>query len=380
MLSALVTTSGTAAAAAPTLTPSLVTGQVLDATDRPIGQSDVYLFDDSAPTGTTASIAHTRSAADGTFSLSIPGTGAATASGWRNFTLTTIHGDRFGVRFFSRRQGGTATLDKAEAQAETVAARQPVVLHATMRSTAPPAGTVRARTADLAAQANSADDADQLVRSSVVVATYQNVPTTVARIEIIGGATVAFTYGTQADTDVDVGVQVDGTSAWSVGGSVHLGKSGASAATRTYTVGLKSWPEAYYMAVGITYSDDYICQGKYHCYTKRSADYWTGNVVNYATAWDGCVGVTAPCQRYVVCFPPNGKFEKHSGVNQKYSAAAKVAGLTLGASSGWSTSVDVVYQFHRPQDDIAWPCLAGKNNWITLASELYSFGTTTPPN
>ena len=194
------------------------------------------------------------------------------------------------------------------------------------------------------------------------------------------GSTVTFTYGTQADTDVDVGLQVEGTSAWSINGSVHLSKSGGSSASLPYTVGLKSWPVAFYMAVGITYSDNYLCVGKYYCYTKRAANYWTGTVYRYATAWNGCSGANVACQRYVACYPPNGSFNKHSGVNQKYTAAARVAGVTLGASSGWSSSVDVNYQFQRPKDDVAWPCIAGKNNWPTLAGELYVFGTTTPFN
>jgi hypothetical protein len=382
MLAALTTRSGTPAAAAPALLSGFVSGQVLNSANRPLGQSDVYLFDDSAATGTTASIAHGRSLADGTFRLSIPDPRTATGNGWHNYTLMTIHDGRFGVRFFSRLQAGATTADKAEiqadAQADAITARQPAVLHATMRSSGAPAETVRGRTADLAEQANQGHDADQLMRSAVVTATYQNVPTTVARIEIISGSTVTFTYGTQSDTDVDVGVQVEGTSGWSIDGSTHLSKSGASSAPLPYTVGMNSWPVAFYMAVGITYSDNYLCAGKYYCYTKRSADYWTGAVHRYATAWNGCLDVNARCQRYVACFPPNGGFDKHSGVNQKYATAAKVAGLTLGASSGWSTSVDVKYDFQRPQDFVAWPCIAGKNNWITLASELYVFGTTTP--
>ncbi len=85
-----------------------------------------------------------------------------TGNGWHNYTLMTVHDGRFGVRFFSRRGSGTTASDKAESrtevQADAVAAWQPVVLHATLRSSAPPVKTVRARTADMAEQANYSDN------------------------------------------------------------------------------------------------------------------------------------------------------------------------------------------------------------------------------
>ncbi|NUW46611.1 hypothetical protein [Nonomuraea rhodomycinica] len=361
-----------------------LTGKALDATGAPAGGADVYVFDVTEESEHNDSVAHAKANPDGRFELSMPLNAGKTAAsgndGWSNYMALVSRAGKFDVQFFSRRR---ETGGQWIAPSHTSAARDVVTLKADQRPFTPPAGS---RAAELLASARAsqaagaAGPAEKVSMKSVVLARYSNVPTTVARIEVARNTKVKFTYGRRADTEVEVGVEFE-EGRWKMGGSKHIGNDVGYEVPYTLDPGLNK-PAARYMEAGMDYEDrlEWIGTTFPVAYTKRVATRWTGTLYGYSTWVNGCESQS--CMSHVACyFKHNSGLKKTRGENRKYTAAANVAGLMLGATSGWSSNVSMEYDFavHGNPELIGY-CMGGNNTWPPYAQEVYMFTTTTPWN
>ncbi|MER6946524.1 hypothetical protein ABT294_21070 [Nonomuraea sp. NPDC000554] len=362
----------------------LLAGRALDAAGAPAAGADVYLFDVTTQSERSQSIGHAKVNADGRFELSLPMTkGEAMASGndgWSNYMAVMNRDGKFDVRFFSRKREADGQWI---APARTPAARNVMTMKADKRPFTPPAGSAAAKLLASARASQAAGESvstGQVTMKSVVLARYSNVPTTVARIEAARNTKIKFTYGRRADSEVEVGVEFS-EDHWGIGGSQHIGNDVGYEVPYTLDPGLNT-QAARYMQAGMDYEDrlEWIGTAFPVAYTKRVATRWTGTLYGYATGVNGCSSRT--CISHVACyFKHNSGLKKTKGENRKYTAAAYVAGLKLGATSGWSSNVSMEYDFavHGDPELIGY-CMGGNNDWAPYAQEVYMFTTTTPWN
>jgi hypothetical protein len=358
--------------------PTLLFGRALDSAGAAAADGDVYLFDVTTDSRSRTPVAHAKASSDGSFRLGLEPTKAIASAapsngGWNNFMAYARKGDWFDLHYFSRRWDGTAWVaGAAEATAGTSVTIR--TMHVALaRKPAP--GTLDADLAqDAAASAAGPGFACE------VVATHHNVPTTVARIETARNSRVTFTYGQQADSDVDVAVQVVGQEAggWSIQGSRHVGNSSGFSVPYALDPGVYR-PAAAYIQIGINYEDKKCLLGDppYVEYVERSAKEWTGGLWPVSTSWYSCSSpVNVPtCSNYGVCYGRGSSgIRKWQGTNRRYSAAAAVAGVTLGATSGWSTDISMTYDFGvrpDPENPQVYWCLYGSNTWPAQAADVY---------
>jgi hypothetical protein len=381
------------ASAAPTVAAVagdvVMAGQVLAEGGTPAAGADVYLFDVTVDTPHPVSLAHAKAGSDGSFAVSLgaakaqPAMAAAARNGgWTNFMALTRNADgRVNITYFSRRRDATGWVSRDAGPAS----QSRMMVRADQEVKAPAAGTQAAKLLDSARRASASAPVsdDVMALDGTTIATYENVPTTVARVEAARNSTVSFLYGEEADSDIDVAVSVN-SEAFRIDGSTHIGNTHAMSVPTLIGGGLNQFV-AYYMKIGVNYEDRLVVNLPIGlAYVERVATGWTGNVGKVETAYDGCSGAI-PCAFKGACFEKeNSGVIKRDGRNKKYAAAVSVAGVTLGATSGWSRDIQMTYTFdiHNDPGDpdhvIAW-CLIGSNGWPSEASDLYMVTTPDPP-
>lgn len=153
-----------------------------------------------------------------------------------------------------------------------------------------------------------------------------------------------FTYGSTADSDIDIGFSTAFSGPWSMSGSRHVGNQ--SSGEVTWSKGenfhrklLTSFMYAKYRKVG--------CAGTY--YTVEAVE-WRGGALAGGPADDPtarCRGIE-PLKKV-----PQGRgtaFKRESSRAVRHGVSATIFGVSLGATSGYSTHVKAHWKFGSARD------------------------------
>jgi hypothetical protein len=184
-----------------------------------------------------------------------------------------------------------------------------------------------------------------------------------------------WTYGTSADSDIDVGLDYDGNGGWGVSGTAHIGTSlgSNSGVARSgvllgyYGTTNMQYLEGYYQPYG-TYSGYTTCSG-------LSVTPWTKSV--RATKWLGGTGSTGSLTQYDCYDAPqssyrnnqlNGSFFSTSSSRAaKFSGSANFSYISLGATSGYSTNIDLHWDWNLGRGGYS----CGSNAYPPYAKIIY---------
>ena len=184
--------------------------------------------------------------------------------------------------------------------------------------------------------------------------------TTVGEIHVGGDATGRFTYGRTADSNIDVGFSATGAGGWSISGTVHVGNS----------LSATVWAER-----GPGWGTKFKTQFEYE---KRK---YGGACQGYkivGTRWVGGTDTNEPvygtgvCDAYPNTSVPYGKnsgFFRDANRAYRWGTALTVFGVTLGARSGYSTSVSYRYSTGS-QLGQHWVC--GNNDYPLYATRIFA--------
>lgn len=184
-----------------------------------------------------------------------------------------------------------------------------------------------------------------------------------------------WTYGTSADSDIDAALDYDGNGGWSLSGSAHVGTSNSSSTGSSTVHVLAGWyatsnfqyTEGYYKPYG-SYSGYTTCSGlSVTPYTKslRASTWLGGASSNGSLSQYDCYD--APQSSYRVSQSVNSFFNTSSARAQKYSGAAVFSYVSLGATSGFSSYVDLGFKWDNGRSGL----LCGNNAYPTSAKILY---------
>ncbi|MFC5830375.1 hypothetical protein [Nonomuraea insulae] len=346
--------------------------------DTAAGSAKIYVFDAEQRSGKLASLAHTTTDSSGRFSLPLAGNtsgitkSAAKQGGWNNFMLLVVDGDMYDVQHFTRRYDGQRWIDRSsKPSAQVNVPVSPQMRAATDKgsSVAQPF-TASANDGSLTLEATEVD----------CETTCENVATTAARVEIEGNMKATFTYGQTVSSEIETGVGAEsgegGLISWKISGSVHIGTNAGF--TRDYILAAttKYVGAAAYIKLGMNYVDTKYCNFAV-CYRVRQATAWTGEISQVTDIPMDDRGPDSPiyASKYWDCTPHEnmGKVEKTSGNNMKYVSAAEIGGLKLGATTAWTDSFKVTWEFETVEKFVGNIefCMVGSNTWASNADEIY---------
>jgi hypothetical protein len=185
-----------------------------------------------------------------------------------------------------------------------------------------------------------------------------------------GNSNATWTYGTSADSDLDVAFDGSGDGTWSLRGAFHVGNTVGSTVRQTVKTAFNKyartsfrWTEGYYKPFGV----GGYCNGdpSIPVWSKRkTATTWVAGVANDAgagAAYQGCS--VAPQNGFRTSYPVGSGYKKASTTATRISVAADVGPINIGGSSGYSTELDVSWNSVRGQG--MWLC--GKRDDLTGA-------------
>lgn len=306
--------------------------------------------------------------ADGRYSISATPTAgmlkaAAENDGWINFLMATSTGADFVLEAVSRHWDGT----KWTSYGNERPGMSPDDLHKTVFATDLNTGQqkygssprVAARTADLnsitpMAPPNCMEFTEYWSYANTVVMEFHNTADADSKWE----------YGGTADSDVDYGVTYSGGN-WTTSGSTHVGNSAGSAIGANISSHFGQ-----YVATRFRYGNGFL--GGPNCAYEGSrfvsANRWEGG--NIAYVWDvsqyDCLD--APQSNWKDYYPQGGYWKKYQARAAKIGIAANPGPLNVGATSGYSTRVDMEWTATR---NFIYIC--GSNAYPRYAKIVYTY-------
>lgn len=185
--------------------------------------------------------------------------------------------------------------------------------------------------------------------------------------DTVGGK---FEYGKTADSDIGTAVKV-GSGNWEAGGSYHVGNknSGATGLVRGSYYGRQLTTLFHYVQEKFTtYCPFYTRED----YTIRAAR-WNGGLqeANDVSSYDGANRYyKAEKKGYATRFLANSYHERKKNKSYTYKGAVAAFGVGLDARSGYSTNVDLRWDFGSSN---FFHGLFGNNGPITTSSIIYAY-------
>lgn len=199
--------------------------------------------------------------------------------------------------------------------------------------------------------------------------------TKVAEFHSTAYTTGKWTYGTSADSDIDVGLDYDGNGGWGVSGTAHVGTSlGSNTGVQVggslvgyYATTNMQYVEGYYKPYG-SYSGYTTCSG-------LSVTPWTKSV--RASKWLGGTGSTGSLTQYDCYDAPQSSYRNNqlagsffstsSSRAAKFNGAANFSYISLGATSGYSTNIDLHWDWNKGRGGLS----CGSNAYPPYAKIIY---------
>jgi len=186
--------------------------------------------------------------------------------------------------------------------------------------------------------------------------------TVVGELHTAKSQTASFTYGTTADSNIAVGFTGPGAGGWSLSGETHVANSLGSSVT--WTAGADFH---HLLSTGF----HYVKRKTYNnCFGAR--------YTVKATAWNGgeTIGANAPdpsgkCRNspfnsHKSQYAAGGIFRRHAQRAVRYGGAARVLGLSLSATSGYSKNVEATWTFS------GYGSLCGDTDFPTRAQRIFA--------
>jgi hypothetical protein len=256
----------------------------------------------------------------------------------------------------------------------------PTRQHRTMLATDPATGATNGVRAAKQSGAKGGASASPALAAGTVPCSFiiTGNPTKYTKVAELHGTTATrstWTYGRTADSDIDAAIDYDGNGGWSISGSAHIGTSNSSSTgastihtlTGYYATSNFQYREGYYKPYG-TYSGYTLCSGTGVTPNTKSlkANSWLGGAsTNANLSQYDCYD--APQSSYRVVQSVNSFFNTSSARAQKYSGSAVFSYVSLGATSGFSTYVDLGFKWDNGRSGY----LCGNNAYPTSAKILY---------
>ncbi|MFI6497111.1 hypothetical protein [Nonomuraea typhae] len=344
-----VTTVSIPAIAAPSQPqPLTITGQLdvastADGKESPI-DADVYIYPKPKGKGTVAPLGHAKAASDGTFSLTAPSSelaklGAAKDNGgWHHFMVVAYTADQVGLSVLSRRLEATQWRARGES-ALTASPNVPISVKVTQKAAPPAEGTPAAETLRQTQTTQITGASGPLLASSDVVARYPDIKTAIARVQSSFNLQAKLVYGQQADTEFEYGLKHEGAD-WTISGTITVSNSlGTSISGQINGNVAKRYQSDF------DFVDKIYCTGQIPvCMYGREAERWKGGLyaqdeAHYNPPWTP----NEKCYEYPTTMSDDG-ISTTAASNVKIAAAASVNGLSIGAKSGYSDNVKIIWQ------------------------------------
>jgi hypothetical protein len=187
--------------------------------------------------------------------------------------------------------------------------------------------------------------------------------TVIGETHVVADMREDFTYGTTADSDIDIAASFDGGSSWSIRGSFHVGNvEGAAIKWYVYPEDGHEWRSNF---VYRKYKHWDLCGDVWYSVEPRQ---WTGG-----GAWPGADGAYLDhhCASWYAStaqdYGPGSEFTRSSRKLYKFGVAVNVFGVNLGARSGASRYVIAHWKFGTGQLH-HWLC--GSNNQPSSARRI----------
>jgi hypothetical protein len=184
--------------------------------------------------------------------------------------------------------------------------------------------------------------------------------TTVGEIHVGGDATGRFTYGRTADSNIDVGFSATGAGGWSISGTVHVGNSLSATVWAERGPGWGTKFKTQFEYEKRKYGG--ACQGH-----KIVGTRWVGGTDTNEPVYG--TGVCDQYPQYSVPYGKNSGFHRDANRAHRWGTALTVFGVTLGARSGYSTSVAYRYSTGS-QLGQHWVC--GNNDSPLYAARIFA--------
>ena len=329
-----------------------ITGVVLDATGAPVPAAwvGVYLWPNVVPTTIGATIdepllAESVSNQDGSYTLAIPPTQiladtTAADGGYVNLELRAAGaGFSFTTRFSRSVAAPAAGIDPPDAEPLTISMSSRTI--GATRLTGPESGR-RAPPTCLPWTV----DADLGFRD-----------TTVGELHSWNKISSYFTYGSSADSTIDIAFKSPSSPNWGSNGSVHIGNASSQGTAGRTVSATSSMPATGYAATGVFHYQELkqSCSGAGTQY-EREADRWNGADVFLDTdepisGFDGRCGTTyAPFAHQFS--PGQASWSRTAGASYHFGGAVDLGVFQAGASSGFSASASIT--FRHPNTGSTW--------------------------
>jgi hypothetical protein len=172
-----------------------------------------------------------------------------------------------------------------------------------------------------------------------------------------------FTYGSTADSDIDVGVDGNNDGVWSISGSAHVGNS------RSIDINPNRGPNWSTMVR----SQFVYIKWHWNCAVGHTieADRWVAGWTNGADVSSFDHQCKTTYNQYKTPFQRPGTYKRSSVDYAKFGAAVNAFGfLTLGAQSGMSTNAKIHYNFTQGNTQTRYLC--GNNALIDNAKRIFA--------
>lgn len=186
-------------------------------------------------------------------------------------------------------------------------------------------------------------------------------------------ANASWTYGQTADSDVEGGIQYNGSGDWSIGATKHVSNNNSSSVGRSYTDKINNF--------GTT--DFKFVDGYYQPYGSGTTCNGTSIPVNTKVknpvSWvSGVGGNQGPGSEYIGCdqspqnghrvtLALNGFYERKSNTASRIGGAVDLGPITVGATSGFSTNMSSKWTAKRGK---VWLC--GTNKDVPYAGVIHA--------
>jgi hypothetical protein len=274
---------------------------------------------------------------------------AAANDGWVNFQVDTVVGQHSKVEWLPRHWNGS-TWDAA-GRVE-FAPDQPLrTLMTTDRVTG------KSLEATVQQTSSSASVSPQIPTCFYFLDTTYTSWTKILEFHNQRDTDSAWAYGTTADTDVEVGVQVTPTSSWTISGTAHVGNSTGASIQGATPGDYDRYPMTFFEFQ----QGHYTCTGEKHVVASR----WLGGFTDTGgvPTW-GCY--SSPQSSYRLQHLQGSNYQRFFNRASKLYGAADLGFVSLGATSGYSSHVAMAWTFAR---NWAWVC--GNNDYENYAGIIY---------
>ncbi len=293
-------------------------------------------------------------------------TASAKNDGWINFLLATASGSDYVLEGFSRHWNGKDWTSFGDQRP----GMSPGDMHQTIFAKDVKSGQVKYGTNSKLAdrQFKEGQPAPESLSSCYYVhQSYSYDHTAVMEVHNSKDSDVTYAYGGTADSDIDIGINYDGSS-WTIGGSAHIGTSNGSAASGTRSIHFGQ-----YVGSRFRYSRGYLshagvgwCDYAGDAYIK--ADRWEGGTLSYMFDVSVFDCLDAPQSNWLEHMPVGDSWTKNEARAARFGIAVSFPGVNLGATSGYSSRVDMTWKAVRN-----WIYLCGNNAYPRYAQIVYTY-------